>query len=221
MTQTLSGKVALVTGGSRGIGAATARALASQGADVAISYTSDSSVTKAETLVRQLKEMGVRAIPFRADQANPVQVAGLIDQVVASFGRLDILVNNAGILPKGDARSLSAQQPPSLEKLLEMTSLILGFTGLFVCNRLSDPRMSAFWHENLSSLTPSSLADQMIEREDVGTWVAVVPGWGPELHQLFPEEEDQTRAIVVPFVLVACIGGRSPVQHPFMRTDVN
>ncbi|GHO59683.1 SDR family NAD(P)-dependent oxidoreductase [Ktedonobacter robiniae] len=102
MTQTLSGKVALVTGGSRGIGAATARALAEQGADVAISYTSASSATKAETLLRQLKELGVNAIAFRADQADPVQVTGLIDQVVAYFGHLDILVNNAGILAFGE-----------------------------------------------------------------------------------------------------------------------
>lgn len=102
MTQILNGKVALVTGGSRGIGAATARALASQGADVAISYTSTSSVAKGEALVRQLKELGVRAIAFRADQADPVQVTGLIDHVVAHFGRLDILVNNAGTLAFGE-----------------------------------------------------------------------------------------------------------------------
>ncbi|GHO46889.1 SDR family NAD(P)-dependent oxidoreductase [Ktedonospora formicarum] len=102
MTQILSGKVALVTGGSRGIGAATAYALAEQGADVTISYTSDASVTKAETLIRQIKEMGVRAIAFRADQADPAQVTGLIDQVIKYFGRLDILVNNAGVLAFGE-----------------------------------------------------------------------------------------------------------------------
>lgn len=102
MTQTLLGKVALVTGGSRGIGAATARALAEQGADVAISYTSASSVTKAEAIISELKEKGVRAVAFRADQADPVQVTGLIDQVVEYFGHLDILVNNAGILAFGN-----------------------------------------------------------------------------------------------------------------------
>jgi 3-oxoacyl-[acyl-carrier protein] reductase len=102
MTQTLTGKVALVTGGSRGIGAATARALAEQGADVAISYTSTASATKAEALVRELGDKNVRAIAFRADQADPVQAKELIDHVVEHFGHLDILVNNAGILAFGN-----------------------------------------------------------------------------------------------------------------------
>lgn len=127
MTQTLSGKVALVTGGSRGIGAATARALAEQGADVAISYTSNSSVTKAETLVRQLKEIGVRAIAFRADQADPVQVTGLIDQVVTSFGRLDILVNNAGVWAFGEVTDPQRDEA-TFERLMavNLTSVATG-----------------------------------------------------------------------------------------------
>src|SRR5258708_21144955 len=97
MTQTLTGKVALVTGGSRGIGAATARALAESGADVAISYTDTVSTTKAEAIASELREKGVRALAFRADQADSFQVTGLIEQVVEHFGHLDILVNNAGI----------------------------------------------------------------------------------------------------------------------------
>ena len=101
MTQTLIGRVALVTGGSRGIGAATARALAAEGADVAISYTDPASITKAEAIVSELRERGVRAASFRADQADPVQVTGLIKHVVEEFGHLDILVNNAGILVTG------------------------------------------------------------------------------------------------------------------------
>lgn len=123
----LSGKVALVTGGSRGIGAATARALAEQGANVVISYNSEASVTKAERLVGQIKEMGVRAIAFRADQADPVQVTGLIDQVITCFGHLDILVNNAGILAFGDITD-SQREEATFAKLMavNLTSVATG-----------------------------------------------------------------------------------------------
>ena len=93
MIKNLTGKVALVTGGSRGIGAATARALAHQGASVAISYSS--SREKAESLVKDLEIMGVRAMAFQADQAESSQVTDLVQKTVAHFGRLDILVNNA------------------------------------------------------------------------------------------------------------------------------
>lgn len=96
MTKSLTGKVALVTGGSRGIGAAIAQALAAQGADVAFSYaTSDE---KAAVQVRQLETAGVRVAAFKADQADASQVESLVKSVTARFGRLDILVNNAGIL---------------------------------------------------------------------------------------------------------------------------
>ncbi|GHO91136.1 oxidoreductase [Reticulibacter mediterranei] len=97
--ETLTGKVALVTGGSRGIGAATARALAEEGADVAMSYVN--SGAKARAIVCELEGKGVRTAAFRADQADPSQVEGLIRAVVERFGHLDILVNNAGIAVSG------------------------------------------------------------------------------------------------------------------------
>lgn len=98
--QTLKGKVALVTGGSRGLGAATALAFADQGADVAISYAA--SADKAEALVARLKEKGVRAIAIQADQGNTQEAPILINKVVETFGHLDILVNNAGIAVQGN-----------------------------------------------------------------------------------------------------------------------
>jgi len=99
MTKQLTGKVALVTGGSRGIGAATARALAEDGADVAISYVA--SADKAQAVVRDLEGLGVRAAAFEADQADTAQVEGLVKAVAERFGRLDILVNNAAISVTG------------------------------------------------------------------------------------------------------------------------
>ncbi|MDA2813303.1 SDR family oxidoreductase [Nocardiopsis sp. RSe5-2] len=91
----LDGKVAIVTGGSRGIGAASALALADEGADVAISYSS--SADRAEAVVADLEAKGVRAAAFKADQADPEQATGLIRSVAERFGRLDILVNNAAV----------------------------------------------------------------------------------------------------------------------------
>jgi 3-oxoacyl-[acyl-carrier protein] reductase len=99
MTKTLTGKVALVTGGSRGIGAASARALADQGANVAISYVA--SGDKAEAVVRDLKARGVDARAYKADQADTVAVDQLVKDVAKDFGRLDILVNNAAVAVNG------------------------------------------------------------------------------------------------------------------------
>lgn len=99
MSSKLKGKVALVTGGSRGLGTAIAEALADQGADVAISYAA--SAAKAEAVVERLKAKGVRALAIQADQGDLATAGPLVDQVVAHFGKLDILVNNAAIAVQG------------------------------------------------------------------------------------------------------------------------
>ncbi|MFP5221729.1 MAG: SDR family NAD(P)-dependent oxidoreductase, partial [Acidobacteriota bacterium] len=99
MNKIFTGKVALVTGGSRGIGAATAHALAAEGADVAIGY--GSSAGKAEAVIEKLKALGVRAAAFKADQGDPAQVEAMVKAVFDHFGRLDILVNNAGVATIG------------------------------------------------------------------------------------------------------------------------
>jgi 3-oxoacyl-[acyl-carrier protein] reductase len=99
MAKSLAGKVALVTGGSRGIGAASARALADEGANVAISYVA--SADKAEAVVKGLKARGVEARAFKADQASSADVDKLVKDVAKHFGRLDILVNNAAVAVNG------------------------------------------------------------------------------------------------------------------------
>jgi 3-oxoacyl-[acyl-carrier protein] reductase len=114
MSKELNGKVALVTGGSRGIGAAIAKALADDGADVAISYAA--SADKADAIVKELRKKGVRAEAFRADQANTKEVEGLVEAVVKRFGRLDILVNNAGVFASGPVHD-RANNLAELERL--------------------------------------------------------------------------------------------------------
>ena len=93
---TLEGKVALVQGGSRGIGAAIVRRLAREGAQVAFTYVS--SAGPAEQLAREITENGGRALALRADSADAAAVQLAVDDTVKAFGRLDILVNNAGVL---------------------------------------------------------------------------------------------------------------------------
>jgi NAD(P)-dependent dehydrogenase (short-subunit alcohol dehydrogenase family) len=99
MDKILSGKVALVAGGSRGLGAATALALAEAGADVAISYIS--SAEKAAAIVQAVEAKGVRAKAFQSDQGDATKAEPLMQGVVDHFGQIDILVNNAAVAWQG------------------------------------------------------------------------------------------------------------------------
>lgn len=123
MNKNLSGKVALVTGGSRGIGAATARALADDGADVAISYAA--SADKADALVRELQNKGVRSAAFKADQGDAGQVDKLIADVAERFGKLDILVNNAGVFVVGTVDTVDTS-PFDRQFAVNVTGVIAG-----------------------------------------------------------------------------------------------
>lgn len=95
----LAGKAALVTGGSRGIGAAVALRLAELGADVAVTFVS--AKERAEEVVEEVRARGGRGMAIAADNTDAAAVVRAVDQAVTEFGRLDILVNNAGIFPYG------------------------------------------------------------------------------------------------------------------------
>ena len=106
MRKPLRGKTALVTGGSRGIGAAIVRRMAKEGADVAFTYSK--SAKAAAVLVKEVSAYGIKAKAYLADGAVPKSMPGLVGKVLKDFGRLDILVNNAGVFLGGRIGEIKA-----------------------------------------------------------------------------------------------------------------
>ncbi|MGX6564915.1 SDR family oxidoreductase [Cupriavidus necator] len=103
----LAGKVAFVSGGARGIGAAIVRRLAREGATVAFTY--QQSVAPAAALVAEVEAAGGRALALQADAADPAVLTDAINGVAHQFGKIDILVNNAGVLLLGPVESFSLE----------------------------------------------------------------------------------------------------------------
>ncbi|NEY32428.1 SDR family oxidoreductase [Streptomyces sp. PRKS01-65] len=128
----LTGKAALVTGGSRGIGAATALRLARQGADVAVTYVSGKEA--AEEVVRAVEALGRRAVALRADFADADEPAGAVERTAAAFGGgLDILVNNAGVGLLGPLESLTLADVDRV--------LAVNVRGVFLASQAAAARM--------------------------------------------------------------------------------
>jgi 3-oxoacyl-[acyl-carrier protein] reductase len=99
MSKKLEGKIALITGGSRGIGAAIAKRLAADGASIAITYAKDGKAASA--VVQAIENAGGKAVAIQAEATDPEAVKSAVEQTAKTFGRIDVLVNNAGTaIPK-------------------------------------------------------------------------------------------------------------------------
>ena len=152
----LTGKVALVTGGSRGIGAAIAKRLASDGASVAITYAKDAS--SASVVVKAIESDGGKAVAIQADAADVEAVKSAVEKTVVAFGRLDVFVNNAGtVIPKTfeattledmdrvinvNLRGAMAATQAALKHMKSGGRIIL--TGSAIGERVSAPGMVAY-----------------------------------------------------------------------------
>ncbi|MBU7581735.1 MAG: 3-oxoacyl-[acyl-carrier-protein] reductase [Nostoc sp. TH1S01] len=123
--QSLKNKVAIVTGGSRGIGKAIALELAKYGASVVVNYASSS--TAADSVVTEITSVGGQAIALQADVSQADQVEALINATTEKFGRIDILVNNAGITRD---TLLLRMKPEEWQAVID-----LNLTGVFLCTR--------------------------------------------------------------------------------------
>lgn len=133
MNQSLSNKVALVTGGSRGIGAAICQKLAAHGAHVVVNYAS--SADAANHLVEQIRADGGTAIAIKADMSDPTQVINLFDEAEKGLGKVSILVNNAGTSVPG---SLAEITDEDFDKQMN-----LNVRGVFVASREAARRMES------------------------------------------------------------------------------
>lgn len=123
--QRLRGQVAIVTGGSRGIGRAIALALAAEGANVVVNYASSS--TAAEEVVAKINSMGCEGVALQADVSQAEQVDSLLNSVMEKWGRFDVLVNNAGITRD---TLLLRMKPEDWQAVID-----LNLTGVFLCTR--------------------------------------------------------------------------------------
>ncbi|GAA1040372.1 SDR family oxidoreductase [Virgisporangium ochraceum] len=133
MTTALQDKVALVTGGSRGIGAAIAVRLAADGADVAFTYRG--SHDRASDVVERIKATGRRAVALAADSADPVAVRDAVERAAGDLGRLDVLVNNAAVF------AVKPLEETGVDEFEE--AMAVNVRAVFVATQAAVPHMAA------------------------------------------------------------------------------
>ena len=126
-------RIVLITGGSRGIGAATALLAASKGWAVAVNYASNAAA--AESVVQQITAQGGKAIAVQGDVALPADILRIFQTVDAQLGRISALVNNAGVVDR--ASRVDAMSPERLKRMFD-----INITGSFLCAREAVLRMS-------------------------------------------------------------------------------
>ncbi|MEO3785710.1 3-oxoacyl-ACP reductase family protein [Actinocorallia sp. B10E7] len=129
----MNGKTALVTGGSRGIGAATALRLAEEGADVVLTYREGKDA--AESVVRRIGELGRKGLALRADSGDAEEAVGAVRQAAEAFGRLDVLVNNVGIGALGPLEGLTLEDVDRV--------LAVNVRGVFLASQTAATLMTA------------------------------------------------------------------------------
>ncbi|MGP3929883.1 SDR family NAD(P)-dependent oxidoreductase [Nonomuraea sp. KM88] len=142
-------KVALVTGGSRGIGAAIARRLAGDGFDVAITYRSASD--RAAAVLKEVEAAGVRGLALRAEAADPRELVEAVERTVRELGRLDVVVGSAGIAPYGPLEEVTLAQLDEVLAVHTRASFVLAQAA---ARRLPDGGRIVFIGSSLAERVP-------------------------------------------------------------------
>ena len=176
MKRNLEGKVALVTGGSRGIGAAIVERLAAEGADVAFSYVS--APARAESVVRSAEARGVKALALVSNQADVAQAAELVRTVRERFGRLDILVNSAGVFVTGKVDDANADVT-ALQRQLAVNVAGVAATVRAAAPLMTDGgRIVSIGTSGVSHIAHSGIADYVATKAALAAYTR---GWARDL----------------------------------------